>query len=414
VVELDGATAAGLAAVASGVDEAAARLRPCFRRGNAHRHAVAYLHGLLSGAERKNGWQLAEQAGYAQPRSIQRVLDRSVWDAEEARDALRAYVAEALGDPSGVLVVDETGFLKKGTKSCGLARQYSGTAGRVENCQVGVFLAYAAPRGRAGIDRALYLPREWAEDAPRRREAGVPEEVAFRTKPELARELLERALDAGVPAAWVTADEVYGADGRLRRMLEARGQRYVLAVAGTVQPTTFPPHAPPGRVAMRAVAAALRPAWARLSCGEGAQGPRVYDWAYAPLRPALRDGWQHGALVRRHPIRTDEVAYYLVHAPDGTPLDEIVRAAGSRWAVEDTFKLAKGQVGLDHYEVRSWTGWHRHATLALWALALLAAGCADATKGAPPVARPMREPLRVPVPPSSRSASPSSGASSHA
>jgi SRSO17 transposase len=410
VVELDGATAAALGAVVSGVEDVAGRLRPCFRRGNAHRHAVAYLEGLLAEVERKNGWQLAERAGYAHPRSVQRVLDRSVWDAEGARDALRAYVVEAFGDAGGVLVVDETGFVKKGTKSCGVARQYSGTAGRVENCQIGVFLAYASPRGRAGIDRVLYLPREWAEDRARRREAGVPEDVAFRTKPELARELLERALDAGVPAAWVTADEVYGADGRLRWLLEARGQRYVLAVAGNVKPTTFPPHAPPGQVAMSALATAFLPAaWKRLSCGEGAQGPRVYDWAYTPLRPALGDGWHHGALVRRHPARPDEVAYYLVHTPDNTPLAEIVRAAGSRWAVEDTFKLAKGQVGLDHYEVRSWTGWHRHTTLALWALALLAVGAAAAGKGEPAVAQPV--PTRASLP-SSRSAFPNSAVSS--
>ena len=412
MVELDGVTVAGLAGVASGVEAVAGRLRPCFRRGNAHRHAVAYLRGLLSEAERKNGWQLAERAGYAHPRSIQRVLDRSAWDGEGARDALRAFVVETLGDAAGaggVLVVDETGFLKKGTKSCGVARQYSGTAGRVENCQIGVFLAYASPRGRAGIDRALYLPREWAEDEQRRREAGVPEEVAFRTKPELARALLERALDAGIPATWVTADEVYGADSRLRRALETRGQRYVLAVASNVAPTTFPPHAPPGQVTLRALAAALRPvAWTRLSCGEGAQGPRVYDWAYTPLRPALQGGWQHGALVRRHPARPDEVAYSLVYAPDGTPLADLVRAAGSRWAVEDTFKLAKGQVGLDHYEVRSWTGWHRHTTLALWALALLAAGAAAAEKGGPALAQQMR------ASPSSRSAFPSSAASSPA
>ena len=411
MVELDGVTAAALGAVVSGVEEVAALLRPCFRRGNAHRHAVAYLEGLLAEVERKNGWKLAEQAGYAHPRSVQRVLDRSVWDADAARDRLRACVVEALGDPAGVLVVDETGFLKKGMKLCGVARQYSGTAGRIENCQIGVFLAYASPKGRAGIDRALYLPKEWAHDVARRREAGVPEDVAFRTKPELARELLVRALDTGVPAAWVTADEVYGADSRLRRLLEARGQRYVLAVAGNVKPTTFPPHAPPGQVAMSTLAAAFPPeAWARLSCGQGAQGPRVYDWAYVPLRPALQEGWQHGALVRRHPTRTEEVAYYLVHAPDATPLEEIVRAAGSRWAVEDTFKLAKGQVGLDHYEVRSWTGWHRHTTLALWALAVLTAGAAGATKGAPPVAQPLQAPLRTS--PSFHSASPSSAACS--
>lgn len=208
----------------------------------------------------------------------------------------------------------------------------------------------------------------------------MPDDVTFQTKPQLARALLARALDAGVPPPWVTADAVYGANSHLRRMLEGRGQCYVLAVASNVKPSTWPPYAPPGQVAVAHVAAALRTdGWRRLSCGDGAQGPRVDDWAYVPLRPALRDGWRHGVLVPRHPSRTDEMAYYLVYAPNDTVLEEIVRTAGSRWAVEDTFKLAKGQVGLDHYEVRSWSGWHRHTTLALWALALLAAGVTGAS-----------------------------------
>ena len=371
--------------VPAGVDEAAgeveaveARLRPRFRRAAGHRHAAAYLRGLLGEAERKNGWQLAEQAGYAQPRAIQRVLDRSVWDADAVRDDLRSYVVAELGDPDGVLVVDETGFLKKGDKSVGVQRQYSGTAGRIENCQVGVFLGYASAKGRAGIDRALYLPREWADDAGRRAAAGVPEVVASRTKPELARGMLEAALDAGVPARWVVGDAVYGSDGRLRRALEERGQAYALAVKSNEKPTTWPPYAPPGQVAASAVAAALgADAWRRLSCGEGAQGQRLYDWAYVPLRPALRDGWVHALLIRRHPAEVEEVAYYLVYAPEGTPLAEVVRAVGSRWAIEDLFKLGKGQVGLDQYEVRSWTGWHRHVTLALLALAVLAAGVGE-------------------------------------
>jgi SRSO17 transposase len=328
---------------------------------------------LLSDVERKNGWQLAEQGGYAHPRTIQRVLDRSRWDADAVREDLREYVVNQLGDPAGVLVVDETGFLKKGTHSCGVARQYSGTAGRIENCQIGVFVGYTSPQGRAGLDRALYLPREWADDAERRATAGVPETVEFRTKPQLALEMLERSLDAGVPARWVVADAVYGSDSKFRRGLEARDQAYVVAVKSTEKPTTWPPYRPPGQVAVAALGAAVEATgWQRLSCGEGAQGDRVDDWAYVPVRPALREGWVHGVLCRRSLTQPNEVAYYLVYAPDGTPVEEMVRAAGSRWAIEDVFKLAKGQVGLDHYEVRSWAGWYRHLTLALLALALLA------------------------------------------
>lgn len=361
------------------------RLRPCFRRVEGHGHACAYLRGLLGNAERKNGWQVAEATGYTQPRSIQRVLDRSVWDAAAACEALRAYVVETLGAPDGVLVVDETGFLKQGVKSVGVKRQYSGTAGRIENCQIGVFLAYTSSQGRAGLDRALYLPQEWAEDAERRAAAGVPPEVTFQTKPQLATALIARALDGGVPAAWVTADEVYGNDSAFRRALEARGQAYVVAVKRNQTVTTWPPHGSPGQTTVEQVAAAGdETAWERRSCGDGAQGERVYEWFYQPLRPGLASGWTHALLVRRHPIRPQECAYYLVYAPDGTAVDAVVRAAGSRWAVEDTFKLAKGQVGLDHYETRSWRGWHRHTALALWALAILAAEAARAKGGSHP------------------------------
>ena len=271
------------------VEALTARLRPHFRRGAAHRHAGEYVRGLLGPVERKNGWQLAEHVGHRHPRTIQRVLDRSAWEADAVRDDLREQVIAELGDEDGVLVVDETGFLKKGTKSCGVARQYSGTAGRVENCQIGVFLGYASPKGRAGIDRALYLPRDWADDAERREEAGVPEAVAFQTKPGLALDMIERAFDAGVPARWVVGDAVYGSDGKLRRALEAWGQAYALAVKSTEQPTTWPPYGPPGQVMVADVAAGLEPDdWQRLSCGEGAQGERLYDWAYVPLRPGLQ------------------------------------------------------------------------------------------------------------------------------
>jgi SRSO17 transposase len=360
---------------ADGIAAMMAWLRPHFRRPEAHGHAADYLRGLIAEVERKNGWQLAERVGYGHPRGIQRVLDRYAWDAGAVRAALRRYVVAEWGDPQGVLVVDETGFPKQGRHSVGVARQYCGTLGKIANCQIGVFLGYATAHGHVGLDCALFVPEDWFTDRERCRQAGIPAAVAHRTKPQLAWELLERALDAGVPAAWVTADEVYGSAGKLRRALEARGQAYVLAVRSNEQPTTWPPFGPPGQVAVATLAAAVPAAdWRRLSCGEGAQGPRRYEWAYRPVRPALRAGWVHAVLLRRHPERPDELAYYLVYAPVDTPLEEVVRAAGARWTIDDMFKLAKGQVGLDHYEVRSWQGWYRHITLALIAFAALTIG----------------------------------------
>jgi SRSO17 transposase len=365
------------AQVATVIDQAADLLRPHFRRAAAHRHAVDYLRGLLADVERKNGWQLAESAGYAHPRGIQRVLDRYAWDADAVRDDLRRWVVAELGDPSGVLVIDETSFPKQGRHSVGVARQYCGTLGKVANCQVGVFLGYASPKGHALIDRALFVPAAWFAEPARSRKVGIPASVGFRTKPQLARALIERALEAGVPARWVVGDAVYGSDGTLRRALEERGQAYVLAVRSNETATTWPPYGVPGQVRVAEVAAAIpADAWQRLSCGDGAQGPRVYDWVLVPLRPALREGWVHALLVRRHPERTDELAYFLVYAPQDTPLAEVVRAVGARWTIDDRFQRAKGQVGLDHYEVRSWHGWYRHITLALLALAALAIGAA--------------------------------------
>ena len=363
------------AACGAEVESLAARLRRHLRRPEAAAHAADYLRGLLAAVERKNGWQLAEAAGYAHPRGIQRVLDRYAWDADAVRDDLRTYVIEHLGDPAGVLVVDETGFPKQGQLSAGVARQYSGTLGKIGNCQIGVFLGYASPTGHVGLDRALYLPKEWTDDRVRCQQAGIPDDVPFQTKPQLALTMVERALDAGVPAAWVVGDEVYGGDSRFRGPLETRGQAYVLAVRRNQLVSTWPPYGSPAQhTAASLVAAVPATGWYRLSCGEGAQGPRLYDWAYVPVRPALRDGWVHALLVRRHPERADDLAFYLVYAPTATPLEEVVRAAGARWTIEDTFKLAKGQVGLDQYEVRSWRGWYRHITLALLALAALAIG----------------------------------------
>ena len=352
------------------------RLRPRFDRAEPRRRARVYLRGLLGEVERKNGWQLAEAAGEATPYGMQRLLAGAGWDAEAARDDLRAFVVERLGDADGVLIVDETGFLKKGVRSVGVARQYSGTAGRRENQQVGVFLAYAAPGGCAFLDRALYLPEEWAADADRRAGAGVPEDVAFATKPALARQLLARAFAAGVPATWVVGDTVYGGD-ELRRWLEGQGRRYALAV-----PCTHGVWTAGEQVEAQALAEALpADAWARVSAGEGAEGPRWYDWACLALPYEAAPGWAHWLLVRRSVSRPAERAYYRVHALADTAPEAMVRAVGSRWRIETAIEEAKGLVGLADYEVRRWYGWHRHVTLSLLAHAALVAARAGGSAG---------------------------------
>jgi hypothetical protein len=289
---------------AAGLDALHARIAPRFVRPEPRRRVLAYLRGLLSPVERKNGWQLAEAAGEATPDGMQRLLATADWDAEAVRDDLRGYVVEHLGDAEAVLVVDETGFLKKGTKSAGVQRQYSGTAGRIENCQIGVFLAYASATGRAFLDRELYLPRGWADDAARREEAGIPREVAFRTKPQLAKAMLERALDAGVPAAWVTGDEIYGGDRRLRLWLEGRDVPHVLAVKRT-EPLLAATARGPAQVAAADLVAALPPdAWATLSAGDGAKGRgsttgRGWRFARSPTRAGATGCWSAAAWPTR-------------------------------------------------------------------------------------------------------------------
>jgi SRSO17 transposase len=378
-------TTAAVAAVehwADGLAALDARVGRRFARAEPRRRALAYVRGLLSPVERKNGWQLAERAGEPTPDGMQHLLARADWDADQVRDDLRAYVMEQLGEEHAVLVVDETGFLKKGPKSVGVQRQYSGTAGRIENCQIGVFLAYASGQGRTFLDRELYLPKEWAADAARRQEAAVPETVAFRTKPQLARAMLERALAAGVPAQWVTGDEVYGGDVRLRVWLEEQQVAHVLAIKRTEplwSTTTWTP------VAATTLADAVpATAWERLSAGAGAKGPRVYDWTRVPIRPLREPGWDYWLLVRRSLADPTDRAYYVCFGPAGTPLAELVRVAGTRWAIEESFESAKGEVGLDHYEVRRWPGWYRHITLALLAHAYLTVTRAAAVeKGEP-------------------------------
>jgi len=349
---------------AGGLDDVLDRIGSRFGRAEPRRRAGAYLRGLLAPVERKNGWQLAEVAGDATPDGVQDFLSRAQWDADAVRDDLQAYAMEHLGDAGAVLVLDETGFVKKGTKSAGVQRQYTGTAGRVENSQVGVFLGYASRHGHALIDRALYLPKDWAEDADRRREARVPADIAFTTKPKQGLAMLERARVAGVPFSWITGDSVYGADHAIRRWAERHRRGYVLAVTSGQ------------RLGLRPVTAWIKKLpkkdWQRLSAGDGAKGPRFYDWACLPYGGAA-PGFQSALLVRRSVAKPTELAFYLTHAPEGTTLADLVRIAGTRWSIESLFEQAKGEVGLDHYEVRSWVGWHRHITLAMLALAYLAA-----------------------------------------
>jgi len=356
---------------AADLDALHARLGPRFGRAEPRRRVRAYVESLLSPVERKNGWQVAEQAGEPTPTGMQRLLAGAKWDAETVRDDLRAYVMEHLADPEAVLIVDETGFLKKGTKSVGVQRQYSGTAGRIENCQIGVLLAYATPQGRTFLDRELYLPKDWATDAARRAEAGVPEAVTFQTKPALARAMLARAFAAGVPAAWVTGDEVYGRDRRLRLWLEEQERPFVLAIA-TNEPLWARTERGPQQLGAAVIAAALPPAaWEQHSAGAGSKGPRVYDWAWVRLARWPVPGWAHWLLVRRSLDDPTDRAYYVVFGPANTTLPTLVRVAGTRWAVEERFAIAKGEVGLDQYEVRRWDGWYRHITLALLAQAFL-------------------------------------------
>jgi len=361
-------------------DDFVARFAGRFGRVEPRRRMVSYLRGLLGEAERKNGWTLAEAAGDVGPQGMQRLLNHYLWDADALRDDVRDAVVEHIGDPErGILILDETGFLKKGVRSAGVARQYSGTAGRIENSQIGVFLAYGSDRGRALIDRKLYLPKEWASDRGRCRAAGIGDDVGFVTKPDLGLRMLKRAVESGIPFGWVTADALYGQTGRLRLWLEEHDVSHVLAVPKSQMVVTMEFF---GQARAHELVGGLpEDAWVRLSCGDGARGPREYDWARAPIRPWRRDGWDHWLLSRRGLADPTEIAYYICFCPTGTPMGELARVAGSRWMVEECFQTAKNETGLDHYQVRGYTAWYRHATLSMAALAFLAILRAEAKKG---------------------------------
>ncbi len=370
------------------LDALHARLAPHFARTEPRQRVRAYVEGMLGGAEKRNGWHLAEAAGEPTPYGMQRLVASATWDADEVRDDLRRYVVESLGTPDAVLVLDETGFLKKGKKSAGVARQYSGTAGRVENCQIGVFLAYAAPDGVALIDRELYLPKAWTDERARCREAGIPDEVRFATKPALARRMLERAFEAEVPHAWVVADEVYGQDRRLRLWLEEIKQPFVLAVTAQEKPWSWGARGPQQIRVDRLADALPEAAWQRHSAGRGSKGERLYEWAEVRLWRWQTPEGIHRLLVRRSLEDPEDRAYYIVFAPQGATLEELVRVAGRRWTIEIAFEAAKQEVGLDQYEVRKWGAWYRFITLALFTHAFLSVQRARAEKGEIAIARP--------------------------
>lgn len=356
------------------------RMRPLFAHPSVAASAAAFLDGLLGPERRKTGWMRAEAAGDPGPWRQQAVLGRSRWDAEALRDLVRDDVVAALGSPDAVLVIDETGFLKQGKASCGVARQYTGSAGKITNCQVGVFAAYVSDKGHAFIDRQLYLPKAWTDAPDRLADTHVPAEVSFATKPRLAVGMIERAIGAEMPFAWVAADSVYGV-GEVEMTLRRAGKGYVLGVTGSHQVWSWG-KAPSVFSTAEEIAAALpSSAWLRLSAGEGSKGPRLYDWAYLELADLEADEvgcpgdpgtWTRGLLIRRG-LSDASLAFFSTWCPAGTPVEILVAVEGRRWAIEDAFETAKTELGLDHNETRSWHGWHRHVSLVMLAFAMMAA-----------------------------------------
>jgi SRSO17 transposase len=375
---------------AASLREVKARMRPLFTQDRVAASAGLFLDGLLGEERRKTGWMRAEAAGDPGPWRQQAILGRGRWDADALRDIVRAYVVETLAEPNAVLVVDETGFLKQGKASCGVARQYTGSAGKITNCQIGVFAAYVSGKGHAFIDRALYLPKAWADDPARRAAAHVPQEIAFATKPHLARTMVERAIAAGVPFAWVVGDSIYGVS-EVEMGLRRAGKGYVLGVNSNSQFNSWGAK-PPVAGTAAAIAGALDPsAWHRLSAGAGAQGERLFDWAYLELadleaaeyNQTLAGLWTRGLLIRRS-ITDGALAFFATWCPAGTPVAVLVTVEGQRWAIEDGFETAKNELGLDHNETRSWHGWHRHVSLVMLAFAMMAAIRRQANTAAPP------------------------------
>ncbi|WP_460370759.1 IS701 family transposase, partial [Actinocorallia lasiicapitis] len=354
-----------------------ARFEARYYRTESREHFRQYLRGLLAPLARKNSWTISEFTGERRPTAIQRFINLTPWDENALRDDVRSYVMEHLADSNGILIVDPTGFAKKGKKSAGVQRQYSGTLGRIDNCQIGVFLAYANSSGdRALIDRELYLPEtSWCRDAERRAEAGIPQDVAFATRPQQAQVMISRAIEAGVPFAWLAADEEFGQNPGFRAYLESRQIAYAVAVPKTTDTTTFSVSKYSSNT-VETLAATLHPEdWIRRSCGIGIKGFRVYDWAAIPTSDP-----DHQLIFRRN-ITDGELSYFHCHNPRHADTTELVRVIGGRWPIEECFEAAKQEAGLDHYQFRLYRAWYRHISMAMLAMAFLAVLRHSAKKG---------------------------------
>jgi SRSO17 transposase len=363
---------------ASSLRDVKGRIRPLFSQKRVATSAGQFLDGLLGGEPRKTGWMRAEAAGDSGPWRQQAILGRGRWDADALRDIVRDYALETLADEEAVLVIDETGFLKQGKASCGVARQYTGSAGKITNCQIGVFASYVSRHGHAFIDRALYLPKEWTDDPDRLAAAHVPDKVSFATKPQIARRMITRALAAKIPFAFVAADSVYGT-GDIETVLRKAGKGYVLGVASNHVFRSWGKKQLVGGTAAKIAQDLCKKVWRRLSSGEGTKGPRLHDWAYLELadldageyNDTLTGEWTRGLLIRRD-LADGDLAFFSTWCPKGTPMEKLVSVEGRRWAIEDSFEAAKNEFGLDHNETRSWHGWHRHVSLVMLAFAMMA------------------------------------------
>jgi SRSO17 transposase len=374
---------------ASSLRDMKARIRPLFGQQRVAASAGQFLDGLLGNEPRKTGWMRAEAAGDPGPWRQQAILGRGRWEADALRDIVRDYALETLADEDAVLVLDETGFLKQGKASCGVARQYTGSAGKITNCQIGVFASYVSRHGHAFIDRALYLPKEWTDDRARLKAAHVPETVGFATKPQIARRMIARAIAAKVPFSFVAADSVYGT-GDIETVLRKAGKGYVLGVASNHVFRSWGKKQLIGGTAAKIAENLAKNAWRRLSAGEGTKGPRLHDWAYLELadldavqyNSALTGEWTRGLLIRRN-IAGSDLAFFATWCPKGTSMEKLVSVEGCRWAIEDSFETAKNELGLDHNETRSWHGWHRHVSLVMLVFAMMAVIRHQANVGAP-------------------------------
>jgi SRSO17 transposase len=374
-----GSVEATLELWASSLRDVKGRIRPVFLQERMAHSAGLFLDALLGPERRKTGWMRAEAAGDPGPWRQQALLGRAQWDADALRDVVRDDVVETLAAPDAVLVVDETGFLKQGKASCGVGRQYTGSAGKITNCQIGVFAAYVSGKGHAFIDRALYLPKAWSDDRARRTAAHVPEDITFATKPQIARSMIERAIAADVPFAWVAADSIYGV-GEIEMMLRRQGKGYVLGVSGAHPFSSWVGKPEIGGTAEEIAEELDESAWQRLSAGTGTKGERIYDWAYCELadleadeyNASLSGVWTRGLLIRRS-LTDGELAFFTTWCPAGTPIETLVSVEGRRWAIEDAFETAKTELGLAHNETRSWHGWHRHVSLVMLAFGMMAA-----------------------------------------